>query len=100
MRYTHSLTCLQTKNDLESCMDQWKDFEAWHERCAGWLKDLEARLRDVDLKSTLQEKQAQLDKLKVQIYSETPLLFIVFIFQFFIFLSDSFIICLFCNIFH
>ena len=47
-------------------MDQWKDFETWHERCAAWLKDLETRLRDIDLKATLPEKQAQLEKLKVR----------------------------------
>ena len=57
----------QTKTDLEQCMDQWKDFETWHERCAAWLKDLETRLRDIDLKATLPEKQAQLQKLKVRV---------------------------------
>ncbi|RUS81756.1 hypothetical protein EGW08_010510, partial [Elysia chlorotica] len=54
----------KTKTDLEQCMDQWKDFETWHERCAAWLKDLDTRLRDIDLKATLPEKQAQLQKLK------------------------------------
>ena len=56
---------LQTKSDLESCMDQWREFETWQEKCGGWLKEVETRLRDVDLKSALADKQAQLDKLKV-----------------------------------
>ncbi|XP_076442566.1 muscle-specific protein 300 kDa-like isoform X3 [Babylonia areolata] len=54
----------KTKSDLESCMDQWRDFESWQEKCGGWMKEVEARLRDVDLKSSLADKQAQLDKLK------------------------------------
>ena len=56
---------LQTKSDLESCMDQWREFETWQEKCGGWLKEVETRLRDIDLKSALADKQAQLDKLKV-----------------------------------
>ena len=50
-------------------MDQWREFETWQEKCGGWLKEVEARLRDVDLKSSLGDKQAQLDKLKVGITS-------------------------------
>lgn len=48
-------------------MDQWKEFESWHDRCAAWIKDSESRLRDADLKATLQDKQTQLEKLKVSI---------------------------------
>ena len=51
---------VQTKSDLESCMDQWREFESWQEKCSTWLKDVEGRLRDVDLKATLPEKQTQL----------------------------------------
>ncbi|CAL1544282.1 unnamed protein product [Lymnaea stagnalis] len=54
----------KTKKDLEACMDQWKGFETWYDRCGGWLKDLDTRLRDIDLRATLQEKQSQLDKIK------------------------------------
>ena len=55
----------QTKSDLESCMIQWKEFETWQEKCADWLKESENKIRNTDLKSTLQEKQAQLERLKV-----------------------------------
>ncbi|KAK7104412.1 hypothetical protein V1264_019133 [Littorina saxatilis] len=54
----------KTKSDLESCMDQWREFESWQEKCGGWLKEVEGRLRDIDLKSALDDKQSQLDKLK------------------------------------
>ncbi|KAL8590280.1 hypothetical protein ACOMHN_006396 [Nucella lapillus] len=59
------LALAKTKTDLESCMDQWKEFESYQDKCAHWLKDIEARLRDVDLKAALPEKQIQLEKLKV-----------------------------------
>ena len=46
-------------------MDQWREFETWQEKCSGWMKDMEARLRDIDLRPTLADKQTQLEKLKV-----------------------------------
>lgn len=45
-------------------MDQWKEFETWQDKVSSWLKDLEARVRDTELKATLKEKQTQLDRLK------------------------------------
>ncbi|XP_041353316.1 nesprin-1-like isoform X4 [Gigantopelta aegis] len=54
----------KTKSDLESCMIQWKEFETWQEKCADWLKESENKIRSTDLKSTLQEKQSQLERLK------------------------------------
>ncbi|KAH9507320.1 hypothetical protein Btru_056905, partial [Bulinus truncatus] len=54
----------KTKKDLESCMEKWKDFDSWNEKCGSWLKDLDVRLRDVEHRATLQEKQTQLSKLK------------------------------------
>ncbi|XP_076463750.1 muscle-specific protein 300 kDa-like isoform X7 [Babylonia areolata] len=58
------LALAKTKSDLESCMDQWKEFETWEGKCGGWLKEVEARLREVDLRASLPEKQTQLEKLK------------------------------------
>ena len=49
-------------------MEQWKEFESWQDKCGEWLKEVEARLRDVDLKASIAEKQTQLEKLKVSIY--------------------------------
>ena len=45
-------------------MDQWKEFEGWYERCNNWLKDVEVKVKDTELKATLKDKQNQLDKLK------------------------------------
>ena len=45
-------------------MDQWKEFEGWYERCNAWLKDVEVKVKDTELKATLKDKQNQLDKLK------------------------------------
>lgn len=61
---THVFCFHQTKADLENCMDQWKEFETWQDKVSSWLKDLEARVRDTELKATLKEKQTQLDRLK------------------------------------
>lgn len=55
---------LQTKKDLESCMDQWKEFDSWYERCNTWLKEVEAKVKDTELKATYKDKQNQLDRLK------------------------------------
>lgn len=54
----------QTKKDLESCMDQWKEFDSWYERCSGWLKEVELKVKDTELKATLKDKQNQLDRLR------------------------------------
>ena len=45
-------------------MDQWKEFESWYERCNNWLKEVEVKVKDTELKATLKDKQNQLDKLK------------------------------------
>ncbi|KAL3874932.1 hypothetical protein ACJMK2_037884 [Sinanodonta woodiana] len=59
------VTALQkTKRDLENCMDQWKEFDNHFERCNAWLKDIETKTKDTELKSSLKEKQTQLEKLK------------------------------------
>ncbi|KAJ8309206.1 hypothetical protein KUTeg_014080 [Tegillarca granosa] len=54
----------KTKEDLENCMDQWKEFDTWQEKVDAWLKEIEGRIRDTELKATLKDKQSQLDKLK------------------------------------
>ena len=48
-------------------MDQWREFENWQEKCGGWMKDIEGRLRDVDLKPNLADKQAMLERLRVSL---------------------------------
>jgi nesprin-1 len=45
-------------------MDQWKEFDSWFERCSNWLKDVETKVKDTELKATLKDKQNQLDRLR------------------------------------
>ena len=45
-------------------MGQWKEFDSWQEKVQAWLKDLEAKVRDTELKATLKDKQIQIDRLK------------------------------------
>lgn len=45
-------------------MGQWKEFDTWQEKVSAWLKDLEAKVRDTELKATLKDKQVQIDRLK------------------------------------
>lgn len=47
-------------------MSKWKDFQALYDQCASWLKDLENRVRDTEMRATLAEKQQHWDKFKVQ----------------------------------
>ncbi|XP_064624000.1 muscle-specific protein 300 kDa-like isoform X3 [Lineus longissimus] len=54
----------ETKADLENSVAQWKAYDESCDTCSAWLKETEHKLRDVELKPTLPEKQAQLEKLK------------------------------------
>jgi heme oxygenase len=45
-------------------MGQWKEFDTWQEKVSAWLKDLEAKVRDTELKAALKDKQVQIDRLK------------------------------------
>ena len=43
----------------------WGDFESKFEQFAEWLKNMELKVKGHELKNTLKEKQAQVDKFKV-----------------------------------
>ncbi len=49
---------------LQTALQRWKEFEETHDAVNKWLKDMEQRLKDFDLRSTLEEKQEQVEKLK------------------------------------
>lgn len=55
----------QADQDLKDALRQWGDFESKSDMCASWLKEIEQRVKNYDLKATLQEKQSQMDKFKV-----------------------------------
>ncbi|XP_074648980.1 muscle-specific protein 300 kDa-like isoform X3 [Tubulanus polymorphus] len=61
---TFKTSLSEAKVDLEKCVLLWKSYEDSYEHCSSWLKDMEHKLRDVELKPTLQEKQAQREKLQ------------------------------------
>lgn len=43
----------------------WSEYDALHDSLSGWLRDVETTLTDYELKATLPEKQAMVDKFKV-----------------------------------
>lgn len=55
----------QADEDLGNALVQWGEFEGKFGACNAWLKDIEQQVKNYELKSTLPEKQAQVDKFKV-----------------------------------
>lgn len=56
---------MQTKTELQKCLQQWKEFDDVYDHCATWLKQAEAQMRTSELFDTLADKQQQLQKLRV-----------------------------------
>ena len=54
-----------TMEALEAKLQQWNEFESSKERCLAWIRETDTKLHAVDLKSTLEEKKDQLEKLRV-----------------------------------
>lgn len=53
------------KNSLQKALQLWHDFEDSHEAIVHWLHRTELQLKEIELKATLEEKQEQVNKLKV-----------------------------------
>ena len=49
---------------IEQKIKQWCDYEAMKENCLTWLRDIDTKLHMFDLKSTLVEKNSQLEDLR------------------------------------
>jgi len=62
-KYSSKLS--ETKTALESSLAAWEQFDGLHDELTKWLKEMEAKIRDQDLKSTLQDKKSQVEQLKV-----------------------------------
>ena len=62
---------LQSKAELEQVIQHWHEYEEHYDRCSSWIKDAEAQVRSVDLKTTLQDKQETLQKLRVRCNIQT-----------------------------
>ena len=57
-------TIKTTIEAFETRLQQWNEYESSKERCLTWIRDTDTKLHAVDLKSTLEEKKEQLEKLR------------------------------------
>jgi nesprin-1 len=53
------------KHSLEERIQQWSEYDLSFERLLAWLSETEAALKNYSHKSTLEEKEEQLEKYKV-----------------------------------
>jgi len=51
---------------LQHCAQQWADYNSSIAQCREWLQNVENIVKDVDLKSSLEEKQQQLQNIQVE----------------------------------
>lgn len=58
-------TLSDIKSALENRLKQWNDYETILDRLLTWLAEAEMNLRNYELKSTLEEKEEQLEKYQV-----------------------------------
>lgn len=58
-------TLIDIKSAFENRLKQWNDYETTLDRLLTWLAEAEMTLRNFELKSTLDEKQEQLEKYQV-----------------------------------
>lgn len=58
-------TLSEIKSALENRLKQWNDYEITLDKLLTWLAEAEMTLRNYELKSTLEEKQEQLEKYQV-----------------------------------
>ena len=43
----------------------WDEYDAAYDALHRWVKDMEVQVKDYELRSTLEEKESQLEKFKV-----------------------------------
>lgn len=53
-----------TMDALENKLQQWNEYENLKDQCLAWIRETDTKLHAIDLKSTREEKQAQLEALK------------------------------------
>ncbi len=53
------------RSSLQKVLQKWQEFEDSHEALQHWLHRTEQRLKDVELKASMEEKQEQVSKIKV-----------------------------------
>ena len=57
----------EAHTELEEVLQKWEEFDSTHEALLQWLTSTEQTLKNLQLKSTLEEKQEQVAQLKVQV---------------------------------
>lgn len=63
------------KHNIEGRLQQWTEYEASFDRLLQWLSEAEANLKNYSAKSTLEEKQEQLEKYQVRKNKYLPQIF-------------------------
>lgn len=58
---------MEIKSALENKLKQWNDYETTLDKLLSWLAEAELTLKNFGLRSTLEEKQEQLEKYQVSI---------------------------------
>lgn len=54
-----------TISNFQSKLKQWGEYDALRDECVAWLRDTDALVHSINLKSTCEEKQLQSESLKV-----------------------------------
>lgn len=53
------------KENLERAIRQWGKYDDHHEKISAWIRDMDKKVKDFPLKSTLEEKQQQYSRYQV-----------------------------------
>ena len=65
-QYTAQLT--DTRQGLQEALTSWQDFDELHDSLSKWMREMEGQVKDYELKSTLSDKQTQLQKFRVRLF--------------------------------
>lgn len=65
-KYSNQLT--NSKQGLSEALGVLEEFDSLFDNLSKWLRDVEGQMKDYELKSTLADKEAQVEKFKVGFY--------------------------------
>ena len=66
---------LQVRMKLQHCLQQWTDYNSNMAQCKKWMQSVEKTVKNLDLKSSVSEKQQQLQLVEVD-FLELPCIII------------------------
>lgn len=55
------------ENGLEGALQAWEEYDSLYDSLSKWLSEKEAEVKDTELKSSLADKKAQVEKYKVSL---------------------------------